>query len=578
MLYPLKQYGMATIKNMTRRNDGGSKNFQENFAMRDMLENLKIKNQLLLLGGIMIAGVILFGTMSIYTIEEIKVNGPVYAHIVQGKDLIADILPPPEYILESYFTVMQIVDESDQGKQKAWMEKLRSLRKEYEERHVFWEKELAESPMKEILVRKSYEPAKAFYEKVEKELFPAILSHDTGKVKGVESELSKTYETHRLAIDELIKMANDRNKSDEAFASSIIRNRITFLIAIVCLTVAAGVAAALFIIRNITRPLVEATAVSEELARGNLKVAIKATGTNETGRLLASMGKMVESTRTMIAEVKASANSVASASHELSAEAEQLARGGVVQVERTIQVSTASEEMSQASLDIAKNASSISESAKGMVETAENGRIIVDKSVAEVKEIAKTVNKSSEFVGSLGSQSEKIGEILQVINDIADQTNLLALNAAIEAARAGDAGRGFAVVADEVKKLAERTSMSTREIGDMIASIKSGVDQAVDSMEEASLSVKTGVELSSEAGTALMEIVASASNLQSMVQQIATAIEEMNSTTDEIAKDIEQVAGVTKESSNTAEHVTHAALELRSLSSTLENSVSEFKI
>jgi len=546
--------------------------------MSTILENLQIRTQLFLLGGIMIAGLVFFGVMSIYTIEEIKVNGPVYTRIVQGKDLIADILPPPEYILESYLTVMQIADESDQDKQKVWMEKLKSLRKEYDERHEFWQKDLSEGPLKEILLKKSYEPAKAFYEKVEKEFLPAILSRDAEKTKMVKAELTKTYETHRHAIDELIKIANERNKSDEAFASATNRRRITLLIAIVCLTVVSGVVAALFITRNITKPLIEATTASEELARGNLTVVIKERGTNETGRLLASMEKMVEGTRRMITGVKASANSVASASHGLSAGADQLAKGGMAQMERTSQVATASEEMSQTSLDIAKNAGSISESALNMVRTAENGSIIVNRSVAEVKTIAKTVAKSSEFVKGLGSQSEKIGEIVQVINDIANQTNLLALNAAIEAARAGDSGRGFAVVAEEVKKLAERTSKSTKEIGEMIGSIKSGVDNAVDSMDEASRSVEAGVELSSKAGTALTEIVTSSSNLQSMVQQIAAAIEEMNSTTDQIAKDIEEVADVTKDSSHTAEQVTQAALELRTLSETLENSVSEFKI
>jgi methyl-accepting chemotaxis protein len=330
--------------------------------------------------------------------------------------------------------------------------------------------------------------------------------------------------------------------------------------------------------RSITSPIKKNIDIAKTLADGNLSVEIVLDRKDEFGDEMQAFKEMVEKWKVLISAVKTSAGSVASSSHELSASAEQLARGATEQVERTIQVSTASEEMSQTSLDIAKNANSISDSAKQMVHTAESGSGIVNKSVNEVKEIAKTVHKSSEFVRELGEQSEKIGEIVLVINDIADQTNLLALNAAIEAARAGDAGRGFAVVADEVKKLAERTGKSTQEIAGMINAIKSGVDKAVQSMGEASESVKLGVELSNEAGSALGEIVDSSSSLQSMVQQIATAIEEMNCTTDEIAKDIDQVAAVTRDSSSAAEQVTQAALELSTLSVTLEDAVRGFRV
>ena len=345
---------------------------------------------------------------------------------------------------------------------------------------------------------------------------------------------------------------------------------------IIAIALCAGVS--LLLTRSITFPIRKNIEVAETLAEGNLSVQVLVDRKDEFGDEMQAFKTMVEKWKRLIADVKSSAESVASASHELSASAEHLAKGATEQVQRTIQVSTASEEMSQASLDIAKNANAISDSAKDMVNTAENGSVIVSRSVTEVKEIEKTVNKSSEFVKDLGDQSEKIGEIILVINDIADQTNLLALNAAIEAARAGEAGRGFAVVADEVKKLAERTGKSTQEIAGMINAIKTGVEKAVKSMDEASGSVKAGVKLSNEAGTALGAIVGSSSSLQSMVQQIAAAIEEMNSTTDEIAKDIEQVAAVTKDSSNAAEQVTQAALELSTLSVSLEDSVRGFRV
>jgi methyl-accepting chemotaxis protein len=334
----------------------------------------------------------------------------------------------------------------------------------------------------------------------------------------------------------------------------------------------------IIVTRSITVPIQKNISIAKTLAEGNLSIHVDVDRKDEFGDELSAFKTMVDKWKRLIAEVKTSANSVASASRELSTSAEQLSKGATAQVEKTLQVSTASEEMSQTSLDIAKNTNDIAESAKTMVSTAEKGSSIGNKSVDEVKEIAKTVQKSSEFVKDLGSQSDKIGEIINVINEIADQTNLLALNAAIEAARAGDAGRGFAVVADEVKKLAERTGHSTKEIGDMISSIRSGVEKAVKSMDEASQSVKAGVELSNQAGTALNEIVGSSSSLQSMLQQIAAAIEEMNATTDEIARDIEEVASVTQESSNSAEQVTQSAMELSSLSIKLEDSVKEFKL
>jgi len=330
--------------------------------------------------------------------------------------------------------------------------------------------------------------------------------------------------------------------------------------------------------RSIVKPIRRNIEVARTLAEGNLSVEIDVGRKDEFGEELRTFREMVEKWKALISEVTASAASVASASHELSSGAEQLSRGIAGQAERTVQVSTAAEEMSQASLDIARNAHSISESAKEMAGTARNGGNVVTRSINEVGEIAGTVDRLSAILQELGDQSEKIGEIVSVIEDIADQTNLLALNATIEAAQAGEAGKGFAVVAEEVKKLADRTAKSTQEIGAMVGSITSGIKNALDSMGQVFQKVKAGVGLSNEAGRALAEIVDSFSNLQSMVQQIATATEEMNSTTDGIAVDIERVASVTKDSSDAAGAVSKAARELNTLSFKLQDSVREFKM
>ena len=379
-------------------------------------------------------------------------------------------------------------------------------------------------------------------------------------------------------FNELVSLSQKRaDLRVEEFGRSTNRSKMIFAI-IAVLIIACVAFGTVVITRNIVTPIQKNIRVAQTLAEGDLSVNVDVDRGDEFGDETRAYRTMVEKWRNLISEVKTSVADLTSAARGLSASAEDMLAGAAAQAERTIQVSTASEEMSQSSLDIATNTTRIAESAEEMLKTAQKGNGIVDKSVGEVNEIAKTVEKSSEFVRDLGSQSEKIGQIVDVINEIADQTNLLALNAAIEAARAGDAGRGFAVVADEVKKLAERTSRSTEEIGDMVASIKSGVERAVNSMGDATQKVQIGVKLSNDAGVALREIVGSASNLQSMVQQIAAAIEEMNATTDEIARDITEVASVTKDSSNSAERVTMSASELTNVSARLDNLVRGFRL
>ena len=379
-------------------------------------------------------------------------------------------------------------------------------------------------------------------------------------------------------FNELVSLSQKRADARvQEFGKSAARSKMWFGI-IAVIVVGCVAFGTVVITRNIVAPIQKNIMVARTLAEGNLSVNVEVDREDEFGDEMKAYKMMVEKWRALISEVKGSVSDLTSAARELSASAEEMLSGAAAQAERTIQVSTASEEMSQSSLDIATNTTRIAESAEEMLKTAQKGNGIVDKSVSEVNEIAMTVERSSEFVRDLGNQSEKIGQIVDVINEIADQTNLLALNAAIEAARAGDAGRGFAVVADEVKKLAERTSQSTEEIGDMVASIKSGVERAVQAMGDATQKVEVGVKLSSDAGTALREIVGSASNLQSMVQQIAAAIEEMNATTDEIARDITEVASVTKESSSSAEKVTMSASDLTNVSARLDNLVRGFRL
>lgn len=337
-----------------------------------------------------------------------------------------------------------------------------------------------------------------------------------------------------------------------------------------------------FMLSNmIANPLQIGVRLAEAIADGDLSQSMRDEDLrrkDEVGQLLNAMVNMTNKLKTLMSDVRSASDTIASASTQLSASAEQLSGGVADQAGRTSQIATASTEMSQTVVDIARNTSNIATSAAETVKTAKSGGDIVDRSVKEVMAIAETVNESATLMNSLGERSRQIGEIIGVIKDIADQTNLLALNAAIEAARAGEQGRGFAVVADEVRKLAERTTKATAEIGGMITAIQEEVQKAVDSMDEGTKRVNVGVEYSTKTGEALRGIVDSVNELQSMVQQIATATDEMSSVADQISGDIEAVALVSNETSSSSNQISSASNDLSKLSTNLAAIVGKFKV
>ncbi len=276
-----------------------------------------------------------------------------------------------------------------------------------------------------------------------------------------------------------------------------------------------------------------------------------------------------ESMRRLGDDINELAQRVASASEELSASADEQARGAQQQKQQSDSVATAMEEMTSTVMEVAQNASSASDAADGANASAENGVTQVREAVTGINQVAESAARLGQELSELDGQAAEIGRIIGVINDIADQTNLLALNAAIEAARAGEAGRGFAVVADEVRKLAEKTMTATKEVEVSIRRIQDGSQHAVQSMRETEEQVAAGTESTNKAGQALEEIMSRMQDMTMQVSQIATAAEEQSAAAEEINASIVDIAQVAAESEEGATQTAQATRELAELSQEL---------
>ncbi|MDT3698188.1 MAG: HAMP domain-containing methyl-accepting chemotaxis protein [Thermincola sp.] len=225
-------------------------------------------------------------------------------------------------------------------------------------------------------------------------------------------------------------------------------------------------------------------------------------------------------------------------------------KNSVVQQNRSVDTTVESiNRMTEAIDHVIENSKLITDDTRKSYSAATEGKDLVDETIGDIKSIKRLVDKLSEKMTSLGARSQQIGEIIQVIEDIAEQTNLLALNAAIEAARAGEHGKGFAVVADEVRKLAENSRKSTDEIRKLVVGIQSETDDVIGEMDNAIQNVDKGTEVAYKAGTALRNIIKAVNQLLSENEQINIAMEKMKVQSKDVVDAVVSISEKTAENS-----------------------------
>jgi methyl-accepting chemotaxis protein len=382
----------------------------------------------------------------------------------------------------------------------------------------------------------------------------------------------------RTTLDGLLSLEDRLGKETHEFSSRTYWK--TLLISSAILILAAGLF--LLVTKAVTRtmlsPIHKMVGVIQGISNGDLTKRIDALSGDEIGEMGKHLNASMDKLLNTIAQFAKSSLVISSTATALDGATKQITSG----VERTAfqanSVATSSEEMSATSSEIANNCVTAAKSSEKANTAATTGESIIKETIAVMDRIHGIVNASAKIIETLGEKSDQIGEVINLIGDIADQTNLLALNAAIEAARAGEHGRGFAVVADEVRKLAEKTSEATRQIGTNIEGMQAETKQAVSAMEGGVKEVGMGTEEAKKSGDALRDILKQINTVTVEIGQIAIASEQQTATTNKIAANIQQISEAMREAAKNVGENASAASQLARLSTEMQKIVAQFKL
>ncbi|MES9972335.1 MAG: methyl-accepting chemotaxis protein [Candidatus Thiodiazotropha sp.] len=301
-------------------------------------------------------------------------------------------------------------------------------------------------------------------------------------------------------------------------------------------------------------------------------------GEHEIAVLASSFTKMRENLSKAIHEINSVASAVTTTTHTMSSVCEQTNDGVSAQNREIEQIATAINQLAETVQDISRNTTYAASSSQQANEAVVTGSRVVEEAIVATRALANEVSNGADVVNQLQSESEKIGNVVNVIQGIAEQTNLLALNAAIEAARAGEQGRGFAVVADEVRNLATKTQESTHEIEKMIERLQSGSTEASSVMTLGREHAEQTVLLVSDAGDSLSSIRESVGQINEMSIQIATAAEQQGSVASEINQNIEGIRLISKQTAEASQQTNTAGHSLNEQASALHHFVNRFNV